>query len=746
MKTLGLKIRTNNTIIISCVAALILLSIFNANAQLCSNGSIQTIYNGSQSGFKTERLGTGFINDPYWYRLYAGCMKIATLRDNGGTNLAVADDNNNWNDSYNNAIDRLKMVAASAHWAAQKSFQYFDDIHGHRGLRGIITSSTTDLRVVTNLGSHFYTDLHAQDLSQFGGTINHAIVCGRRNNRDWVSLDMIGRQYAKGIIFWTSKVGFDNHITPVNSESGALLDAFGDIFGTMIEKSVEGNGFDWTIGEDMGQNYIRRNMANPNSKGHPDTYQGNNWSNSNDRYINCNVINYWFYLLAQGGTGSNDNGDQYTVNGIGTTKARRIVFDAFTDEFSRTTNFAQAAVKTIQKAQSIYGANSNEAIQVCNAWYAVGVRNQPCSTSNNGGGNTASMSLPNSVTQPNGFSVTFNTSGYQAGSLRLVIYDGGNYLRVNSSQNGTSGTINISSTTGWVNGVCRVFLAHTPTNNAILASETITLNQISQTANISSLGTITSPAGFTVTYSSNGYQAGDRFRFKVYDGNNDLKHTSNYIYANSGTLTVPSTSGYASGSCSIKLYDKNNDLKDTEIFTLNAPQLTANISSLGTITAPAGFTVTYSSNGYQAGDRFRFKVYDGNNDLKHTSNYIYANSGTLTVPSTSGYASGTCSIKLYDKNNILKDTEQWFLEDPAVTYCESHGTISDSLWINSVALGNIQNSSGDDNGYGDYSNLSDWTLNSFPVSIISPVLTDNMDITLDPGFATYFAGTDFIST
>ena len=79
-------------------------------------------------------------------------------------------------------------------------------------------------------------------------------------------------------------------------------------------------------------------MANPNEFGQPDTYEGTYWvdvngcvpnSNTNDNcgvHTNSGVQNFWFYLLCEGGSGTNDNGDAYSVTGIGLDEGGEIAY------------------------------------------------------------------------------------------------------------------------------------------------------------------------------------------------------------------------------------------------------------------------------------------------------------------------------------------------------------------------------------------------------------------------------------
>ena len=851
MKTQITKFRNNNTLIALCITVLIAIVTFNVSAQTswnCYSGNVQTLYNGYQPGnagnFTVGRMNTN-VPLQYQYILNAPCKKIHTVYNNSGngnniqnTEVHRVGDNNF---VYNGSTESVFKAASSAHWAVLKARKYFMD---ETPFQGFSIGSITLNVITNNIGME--TDLH------FVGGVN--LMCGKKNGKDYVSLDMIGRQYAKYVVNYTTGFGYNNSRTLTqDNEDGAMLESFGDIFGTMIERDVEGSGFNWLIGEDMT---TIRNMTNPKSMNppRPDTYEGNFWSFSDDRYINCNVMNYWFYLLAQGGTGTNDKGDSYNVQGIGINNAMEIVYKTFTT-LHNSHGFSGIATKTLQNAEFLFGNNSNEYIQACNAWYAVGVRNAPCSVNANptggnpGGGNTSTLSAPNSVTQPNDFTVSFNTSGYQAGTLRLIIFDNNNTAKVNESLHSTSGSYTVPSTSGWATGTCRIFLAHVP-SGATIASETFTLNQSTVggnpgggnpgggnpgggnnfSANLDNISSVNKPDPPIIEFSSTGYQSTDHFAIKIYDGNNVLQVYTGQT-GTSGTFSIGPTTDWATDSCRVELYDMNNVLKDTEQFMLRENQQRATISSLGTVVSPDGFTFSYNSNGYAPNEEFTIRVFDGNNDLKETLNRSsFTNSGSITISSTTGFATGTCRIKIYDSNNSIKDMEyfnlysvsinspgtvikpigfqfaytaagfnsndnisitiydsqniirhswshvgdanvtvpegsvnsgyafgsiinglgNWtipststyhegpcvirlfanntlvdsvlfILEEPSSINCESYATNTGSLWIDSIGLGDIQNQTGDDDGFADYTH-------------VSTVLTDGMEITLNPGF------------
>src|SRR4029079_10626020 len=132
---------------------------------------------------------------------------------------------------------------------------------------------------------------------------------------------------------------------------------------------------DWRLSNDMG--WIIRDMSNPNAEGQPDTYLGLNWyTGSGDNggvHYNSGVGNFMYYLLVTGGSGTNDNGDAYSVTGIGLDHASRILYRTNTTYLSSLSQYPDWRTACINAATDLYGAGSNDVTQVQNAWHAVGI-------------------------------------------------------------------------------------------------------------------------------------------------------------------------------------------------------------------------------------------------------------------------------------------------------------------------------------------------------------------------------------
>ena len=118
-------------------------------------------------------------------------------------------------------------------------------------------------------------------------------------------------------------------------------------------------------------------MANPNQRGHPDTYKGTLWytgtGDNGGVHINSGVQNFWFYILSEGGKGTNDFSKVYSVDSLGIAKAEKIAYRNLTTYLSRNSQYSDARFFAIQSAIDLYGNCSKEVIATTNAWYAVGV-------------------------------------------------------------------------------------------------------------------------------------------------------------------------------------------------------------------------------------------------------------------------------------------------------------------------------------------------------------------------------------
>ncbi|MEO1451533.1 MAG: M4 family metallopeptidase, partial [Bacteroidota bacterium] len=269
-------------------------------------------------------------------------------------------------------------AATTAHWAAQAAWDYFSDNFDWIGpaneglpLRIWVDWLQADETPMPNARYLFDND-------------RHYLYLGEVQGQSLATLDVVGHEFAHGMISKTAGLTYAG-------ESGALHESFADILGTLVERSVLEDEFDWVLGSELGG---LRDMAHPHSYAQPEYYGESDpfwisddktdctgsgvWTSGGepacDVHTNSGVQNRWFYLLSVGGKQAGT-----TVYGIGIDRVAQIVFRSLKTYLQPLDTYTDARMASIQAAADLFGACSNELAQVKNAWAAVGV----------GGANTA---------------------------------------------------------------------------------------------------------------------------------------------------------------------------------------------------------------------------------------------------------------------------------------------------------------------------------------------------------------------
>ncbi len=324
-------------------------------------GTAQTAYSGNRP-IITFRPST---DAPFQLKDLSRGGGILTYDCGNTSNYAAAqiptNSSNNWDLGSLNANSIL-----DAHWGTERTYDYFMDVH--------------DWNSYDNAGSPLLSYAHFNLVNYGYASNNNAFWDGQRmtygdgngtNYHPFTAIDVSGHEITHGVTEHSAGLVYQN-------ESGALNESFSDILGSCIEHFAKPEGFSWMIGNDMsvsGNGF--RNLADPNQNGNPDTYQGDYWVTGNTDnggvHTNSGVQNFWFYLLTQGGSGTNDNGDAYSVQGIGFEQAGDIAFRNLTVYLNANSNYAAARAGAIQATTDLFGGCSPQLIAVTNAWYAVGV-------------------------------------------------------------------------------------------------------------------------------------------------------------------------------------------------------------------------------------------------------------------------------------------------------------------------------------------------------------------------------------
>jgi bacillolysin len=335
-------------------------------------GSFATAYSGTRS-VATETTSGG-----YRLREYTRGLGIETYNCRKGNSYTAAidfkDANNNWTAAeYNNA--NYDNVAGDAHFGAQATYDYWKTVHARNSF--------------DNAGAKIKSYVHFDDTPSTTAGFENAYWNGSvmtygdgaSRFKPLASLDVCGHEIGHAVCEKTANLTY-------SGESGALNEGFSDCWGASIEKfTVDRLGLTgkstWDIGEEiMKAGGALRSMSNPNLYGQPAYYKGNGWVSttntaaSNDYggvHTNSGVLNYWYYLVAVGKSGTNEGGNAFAVAGIGLTDAAKILYRTESVYLSPSSNYAAARTYSIQAAADLFGATSAQAQAVTNAWYAVGV-------------------------------------------------------------------------------------------------------------------------------------------------------------------------------------------------------------------------------------------------------------------------------------------------------------------------------------------------------------------------------------
>lgn len=313
-------------------------------------GTAKTAYSG------TKPIMTNNVSGTYILRETTRGKGINTLNLRNTTMTPSATNfvstSANWN------LTGKDQYALDAHFGAETTYDYYKNVHG----RNSIDNAGFALNSYVHYGNNYVNAFWDGSKMTYGD--------GNTTVLPLTAMDVCGHEITHGLTERTANLTYSN-------ESGALNEAFSDIFGTAIEFYSAPTTYtaNWTIGERM--NYTVRNMANPKQYGDPDTYKGTNWTTSSSDnggvHTNSGVLNYWFYLLTVGKSGINDFNFSYNVQGIGMDKAAKIAFRTLTTYLTASSNYSNARTGSIQAATDLYGAASNEVAQVKNAWCAVNV-------------------------------------------------------------------------------------------------------------------------------------------------------------------------------------------------------------------------------------------------------------------------------------------------------------------------------------------------------------------------------------
>ena len=240
----------------------------------------------------------------------------------------------------------------SAAFGLSQTYDYYQTRHNRNSIDGQGGTMTGIVRYSQNFKNAFWNG----QAMFFGDALPYA-----------AALDTVAHELTHGVTGHTANLLYQD-------QSGAMNEAFSDIFGEMVEAFVKGTN-DWQLGEDM--NHIMRCMSDPSSleimPGHPfpskmSEYLGpddpvlDNFQNrdSGGVHINSLIISHAYFLLAAGMEGA-----------LPPTKAASIFYRALTTHLVSQSQFLDGRIACIQAAKELFGDASAEATKTEQAFDGV---------------------------------------------------------------------------------------------------------------------------------------------------------------------------------------------------------------------------------------------------------------------------------------------------------------------------------------------------------------------------------------
>jgi len=290
--------------------------------------------------------------------------------------------------------------AFDLHWGLEKTYDFYSSTFGLSGfdgkntlLRAFVhyTGGADNIVAERNytswkfwLNSDHYTNAYAAGEEGDASTAHMFFGLGNEICNPMTDINTVTHEFTHLVTRYRPKGNL-----VYSGESGAINEGYSDAMAMACEDYLYGevdwlygNGIDYKAG---GKTYsYLRNVKNPKMAGpeglKPNTYQGLNWYDPTNTavdnggvHMNNSIFTFWFYLLSEGGTGTNDKACSYSVKGIGIKKARDIAWRMHRTYLPPQASFSQARTYAIQSAKDLYPGDTTIECAVTNAWYAVGV-------------------------------------------------------------------------------------------------------------------------------------------------------------------------------------------------------------------------------------------------------------------------------------------------------------------------------------------------------------------------------------
>ncbi len=445
-----------------------------------SLGNAVTVYSGNRA------MMADYFNNQFRLRETGRGNGIQTYDLNNTSNYGAAVDFIDFDNNWNNVNASMDQYATDAHWGAEMTYDYFDQVHNRNSIDGNGFMLKSYVHYNTGYNNAFW-DGQRMTYGDGNGVVFNPLT----------DLDITGHEITHGLTSNSAGLVYAN-------ESGALNESFSDIFGISVSAFANNNTIEWSMGEHATPNGLGiRSMSNPNTFQDPDTYLGTNYytgtQDNGGVHTNSGVQNHWYYRLTVGGTGTNDIGNAFNVTGLGITNASKIAFRNLTVYLTPNVDHQDARFYAIQSTIDLFGPCTPEVIATTNAWHAVGVGAVFSYTV------TAGFSTTFQTYCQSPALVTFANASTNSGSFLWNFGDGGTSTALNPSHtymNPGSYTVSLTASGGACGSDTETLLNYIVVDPNLPCAITMNPNGVNQTQTTCS-GSLFDPGGLANNYQDN---------------------------------------------------------------------------------------------------------------------------------------------------------------------------------------------------------------------------------------------------
>jgi bacillolysin len=265
-----------------------------------------------------------------------------------------------------NDINTGDLAIDSAHNYARATHTYYDGAFGRNSI------NNSGMTLVSRVHYDYQYNNAFWDGSQ--------MTYGDGDGSTFVPLsqdaDVVAHELTHGVTSNESNLTY-------SYESGALNEAWSDIFGSEVDRYVGNDGNNtgtgaaiWLLGEDIytpgtpgdGLRVMDDPVAAGDYDWYPTRYTGS--SDNGGVHSNSGIANLAYVLLVDGGTHPRGK-SSINVSSIGNTTAAKIFYEANVNCAVASTNFSGMRACTASKAASFFGQSTADTVHC--AWDAVGV-------------------------------------------------------------------------------------------------------------------------------------------------------------------------------------------------------------------------------------------------------------------------------------------------------------------------------------------------------------------------------------